>query len=193
VKKLAVYLCFIVAVMLAAGIFGALHDQISYSVAPEYFTRFKFLQFRLLDPAIPERVRVAQIGFLASWWMGLPLGVLIGLGGFLQRTAGCMLRALAWSILLSFGFTLVFALCGLGYGYTQTRHIDLADYRGWFLPPGVAVRSFLCAGYMHNAAYLGGALAVPVAWAFLVVAYFRGRDTVGGGGDRDRASAQPRR
>jgi hypothetical protein len=188
-KKLAVYLSFIVIAMLAAGIFGAVHDQISYSVAPEYFTRFKFLQFRLLDPAIPERVRVAQIGFMASWWMGLPLGLLIGLGGFLQRTAGRMLNVLALSILLSFGFTLVFALCGLAYGYVRTRHIDLGDYRGWFLPPGVAVRSFLCAGYMHNAAYIGGALAIPVAWAFLVVAYFRGRDAVGGGSDRDHRYA----
>jgi hypothetical protein len=188
-RKLAVYLSFIVAAMLAAGIFGAFHDQISYSVAPEYFTRFKFLQFKLLDPTVPERVRVAQVGFLASWWMGLPLGLLIGLGGFLQQTAGRMMRVLGLSILLSFGFALVFALCGLAYGYVQTRHIDLGDYRGWFLPPGVAVRSFLCAGYMHNAAYIGGALAIPVAWAFLVVAYFRGRAAVGGGNDRDRGYA----
>jgi len=188
-KKLAVYLSFIVVAMLAAGIFGAVHDQISYSVAPEYFTRFKFLQFRLLDPAIPERVRVTQIGFMASWWMGLPLGLLIGLGGFLQQTAGRMMRVLGLSILLSFGFALVFALCGLAYGYVQTRHIDLGDYRGWFLPPGVAVRSFLCTGYMHNAAYIGGALAIPVAWAFLAVAYFRGRAAVGGGSDRDHGYA----
>jgi hypothetical protein len=184
-KKLAVYLSFIVVAMLAAGIFGAVHDQISYSVAPEYFTRFKFLQFRLLDPAIPERVRVTQIGFMASWWMGLPLGLLIGLGGFLQQTAGRMMRVLGLSILLSFGFALVFALCGLAYGYVQTRHIDLGDYRGWFLPPGVAVRQFLCAGYMHNSAYIGGAIAIPVAWAFQLVVYFRGRDPVGGGSDHD--------
>src|ERR1700694_4054811 len=98
-RKLAVYLSFIVAAMLAAGIFGAFHDQISYSVAPEYFTRFKFLQFKLLDPTVPERVRVAQVGFLASWWMGLPLGLLIGLGGFLQQTAGRMMRVLGLSIL----------------------------------------------------------------------------------------------
>jgi hypothetical protein len=173
-RKLAVYLGFIAAAMLAAGLFGALHDQISYAVAPEYFTRFKFLQFRLLDPAVPERVRAAEVGFLAAWWMGLPLGVLIGLAGFLHRTADRMMRTLLWSIVISFGFALAFALGGLAYGYLQTGHIDPAAYSGWFVPNGVDLRRFLCAGYMHNATYLGGALAIPVAWAFHVVVCLRG-------------------
>ena len=175
--RLAIYLGFVVVAMLAAGAFGALHDQISYTVAPEYFTHFKFVQFNLRDPSVSERVRVAEVGFLASWWMGIPLGVLIGLGGFLHRPAGRMLRVLLWSILLSCGFALLFALGGLAYGYLQTQNIDLAGYRGWFVPPGVALRPFLCAGYMHNAAYLGGALAIPVAWAFQLAAYLRCRRT----------------
>jgi hypothetical protein len=31
------------------------------------------------------------------------------------------------------------------------------------------LRPYLCAGYMHNAAYLGGALSVPAVWRFHVV------------------------
>jgi hypothetical protein len=177
--RLAVYLGFIALAMVAAGIFGALHDQISYTVAPEYFTHFKFLQFNLRDPTVPERVRAGEVGFLASWWMGVPLGVLVGLGGFLHRPAGRMLRVLLWSILVACGFALIFALCGLAYGYLQTRNIDLADYRGWFVPQGVALRPFLCAGYMHNSAYLGGVLAIPVAWAFQVTIYMRRRGLAG--------------
>jgi hypothetical protein len=30
---------------LIAGAYGALHNQISYSVASEYFQQFKFIQF----------------------------------------------------------------------------------------------------------------------------------------------------
>jgi len=37
----------------------------------------------------------------------------------------------------------------------------------------VDLRRFLCAGYMHNAAYLGGALSIPAAWLFHIV--FRAR------------------
>jgi hypothetical protein len=78
-----------------------------------------------------------------------------------------MQRALNWSLLAIPAFTLTFALAGLAYGWGQTETIDLANYRGWFIPPGVTeLRRFLCAGYMHNSAYLGGALSIPLAWLF---------------------------
>jgi hypothetical protein len=78
-----------------AGLFGALHDQMSYTVSSEYFAKFKFIQFHLLDPGVPERIRAAKVGFLASWWMGIPLGVLCGSAGFVQRSPALMLRALS--------------------------------------------------------------------------------------------------
>ena len=56
---------------LIAGGFGILHDQITYTISPEYFTRLKFDQFRAADFGFPTRVFVAEIGFLATWWVGL--------------------------------------------------------------------------------------------------------------------------
>jgi len=160
-------LLFLLLAMVSAGAFGALHDQISYTVSQEYFTKFKFLQFNLLDPNVPERLRAAEVGFLASWWMGIPLGLLTGVAGFMQRSPKQMLRALLWSLVVIVSFTLAFALFGLLYGYFRTEQLHLDAYQGWFIPPGLEdPRRFLCAGYMHNAAYLGGLLAVPVAWGF---------------------------
>lgn len=54
-----------------AGCFGVIHDQITYTISPEYFTRMKFDQFRAADFGFPARVFVAEIGFLATWWVGL--------------------------------------------------------------------------------------------------------------------------
>lgn len=161
------YCKFIMLAILAAGLFGAVHDQISYTVSYEYFTRFKFHQFHLADSPLPERWRVAQIGFLASWWMGVPLGILSGAAGFIHRDAATMRRALYWSLPLMLGFALLFALGGLVYGYLQTSTIDLNRYPNWFIPPNLThLRAYLCVGYMHNAAYLGGTLAIVVAWGF---------------------------
>ncbi len=56
---------------LISGAFGILHDQITYTISPEYFTRMKFDQFRAWDFGFPPRVFVAEIGFLATWWVGL--------------------------------------------------------------------------------------------------------------------------
>jgi hypothetical protein len=167
VKKLGVYLLIVVLAIVAAGLYGIVHDQISYSVAPEYFTKFKFRQFGMVDTPLSERVRAGIIGLLASWWMGIPIGLMIGVAGFIHRGARRMLRVSLWSVVIAVTFTLLFGLGGLLYGYLQTAHFDIADYRGWFIPEDVTdLRRFLCAGYMHNATYLAGVVAILVAWAF---------------------------
>ncbi len=59
---------------LIAGLFGIVHDQITYTISPEYFTQMKFDQFKAWDFGFPRRVFVAEIGFLATWWVGLIAG-----------------------------------------------------------------------------------------------------------------------
>jgi hypothetical protein len=56
---------------LIAGIYGIIHDEVTYTISPEYFTRMKFDQFRAVDFGFSPRVFVAEIGFLATWWVGL--------------------------------------------------------------------------------------------------------------------------
>jgi hypothetical protein len=106
--------------------------------------------------------------------MGIPIGLLVGAAGFIHRDYREMFRVTLWSFLVVVGFTFLFGLCGLIYGYSQTEHIDIADYRGWFIPSDVTdLRRFLCAGYMHNSSYLGGVLAILVAWIFHIVMRLR--------------------
>ncbi len=170
VEKLGAFATYLLLAILAAGLFGALHDQISYTVSNEYFTKFKFVQFAWLGTNVPERVRVAEIGFLASWWMGIPLGLLTGLAGFLHADVGQMKRALWRSLAVIAATTLTFALGGLSYGLAVTGNLDLADYPLRFIPPDLEQpRRFIAAGTMHNFAYLGGAASIPVAWIFHVI------------------------
>lgn len=170
VKKFLVYLLIVFLAVLFAGLYGAAHNQISYTVAPEYFTKFKFQQFGLSDLPLPNRARASIVGFFASWWMGIPIGLLVGAAGFIHPGHYRMLTVSLWSLIVTVAFTLLFGLCGLLYGYVQTRDVDVADYRGWFIPADVTdLRRFLCAGYMHNSSYLGGVIAIFVAWAFHII------------------------
>jgi hypothetical protein len=173
-KKFLVYLVLIVAACVLAGLFGIVHDQITYSVSPEYYTKFKFIQFHLLDSPLPERLRAVIAGFLASWWMGIPIGLLVGAVGFIHRGPQRMLVVSLRSFVLVVVFTLLDGLIGLGYVFFQTSSIDLASYRGWFIPPNVIdLRRYLCVGYMHNASYIGGALSIVAAWIYHVVVRVR--------------------
>lgn len=153
------FLAFIVlffAAMIVAGLYGALHDQISYSVSAEYFTKFKYHQFGFTDIPLPDRAKAAAIGFLASWWMGIPIGLLVGAFGFIHRSAKVMLL----STLKAYGIVAVVALIvglgGLSYGWFFASH-QFEDYQGWYRPEGVLLqRNFLSVGHMHNFSYLGG-------------------------------------
>jgi hypothetical protein len=177
VNKLGVYVLVVVLAVILAGVYGIAHNQVSYAVSPEYFTKFKFRQFEFETTPLPEHVRASMVGFLASWWMGIPIGLLVGAAGFIHRGARGMLLVSFWSLLVAVAFTLLFGLCGLLYGYFQTAHIDVADYRDWFIPDDVKdLRRFLCAGYMHNSSYLGGVLAILVAWAFHIFVRVRTRN-----------------
>lgn len=188
------YGAFVLLTILAAGVFGALHNQISYTVSSEYFTRFKFVQFGLVDSDLPARVRASIVGVLASWWMGIPVGLIAGAMGYLHRDVKKMREALLRSLPLLAGTTFAVALIGFVYGVTQTQALtvdqmaaadgfEAADgaedadgeaaasvgdpVAGWSIPGGVQdPRQFMRAGYMHNAAYLGGLIALPLCLAY---------------------------
>jgi hypothetical protein len=147
-----------------AGLYGAIHDQITYSISPEYFTRLKFVQFRYADLGLPPRLFVAEIGFLATWWVGFIAG------WFLARMA-----VPAWPpvearsrILRGFGIILACAFTSscVGFGLGLLRGPN-ADYSGWqeFVTTcGVVdLPSFVRVAYIHNASYLGGVVGLIVA------------------------------
>lgn len=94
-----------------AGGFGVLHDQITFTISPEYFTRMKFDQFRAADFGFPERIFVAEIGFLATWWVGL-IGAWFLARVALQKFASPGKRVMmAMAVIIS-----VTIVCGVG-GY----------------------------------------------------------------------------
>lgn len=46
-NKLKVFLLIIILPTIIAGFYGILHDQLTYTISSEYFTKFKFYQFGL--------------------------------------------------------------------------------------------------------------------------------------------------
>jgi len=169
-KKFLVFVFLTLLAILVSGFYGAAHDQISYTVSPEYFTKFKFQQFGIADLNLPDRTRASMVGFLASWWMGLPIGLMVGGTGFVHPGHWQMLKMTLLAFGLVMVMTLLFGLGGLLYGYFQTKTVNLTDYPDRFIPKDVVdLRHFLCVGYMHNASYLGGTLGIFAACIFQVV------------------------
>jgi len=149
---------------LIAGFYGVLHDQITYSISPEYFTRLKFLQFHYADFGFPARVFVAEIGFLATWWVGLIAG------WFLARIAVPALHreqarsGVLWGFGIIFAGSFIAALVGFLLGLRLGPESDLSNWQGFVTSRGVVdLPSFVRVAYIHNASYLGGLIGLVVA------------------------------
>lgn len=151
-----------------AAIFGILHDQITFSISAEYFTRFKFLQFHYANLGLPQRIFVAEIGVLATWWVGLIAGWFIArktVPNFRPQVA--LLRSLK-----SFAVMFLIALLGsiAGYAFGVIRGPN-ADYSNWIrFASQYTVQdlpAFVRVAYIHNASYLGGLVGLLAALVIL--------------------------
>lgn len=147
---------------LAAALFGALHNQLSYSVGPSYFEALKFPQFGI-PPDTAPRLGAALVGVQASWWMGVLVGLPAFLYGFLAvpRTKTYLAAGIGAIGLVVVLATLA-ALVGL-VGGIAANATGLLD--SWLTLPDGPVRSdVLRAGFMHDAAYVAGGLGLFLAF-----------------------------
>lgn len=78
-KAFMIFVLILVVSILLSGIYGILHDHITYTMSPEYYTRFKFIQFQLAveDTHINNpRLMVSFTGWMATWWVGIIIGII---------------------------------------------------------------------------------------------------------------------
>jgi hypothetical protein len=149
---------------LTAGLYGVVHDQITYSISPEYFTRLKFFQFHYADFGLPPRYFVAEIGFLASWWVGFIAGWFLarvavpGAAPAEARSRCC--RGFAVILTCAFAASLV----GFGLGVSRGPNAGFSGWQEFASRRGIVdLPSFVRVAYIHNASYLGGLIGLVIA------------------------------
>lgn len=160
VTRLILFAALLILAMAIAGLYGVAHDQLTFTIGPEYFTRFKYVQFGFTHSALPDRMKVAIIGFLASWWMGIPIGWIVGGLGLIHRSPSLIVARTLKAYGVVVGVTLLVGLSGLLYGWFFASHLP-SDYPNWWIPENLTdPGAFLTVGFTHNFTYLGGALGL---------------------------------
>lgn len=149
---------------LIAGFYGVVHDQITYSISHEYFTKLKFNQFAYANFGLGDRVFVGTIGFLATWWIGLFAGWFLA-RWFIPRSPEKEVKRTVikgFAIILFSGFS--FALIAAVYGLMITPSDNLEGWSGTLKYYGVMDGwSFVRVAYIHNGSYLGGLVGLVVS------------------------------
>ncbi len=168
--RLSIFLLMVVIACLLAAVYGALHNQVSYTVGPDYFHHLKFAQFGIADTVSP-RLGAAQVGVAASWWMGLVIGLPLALLALLIRgPERAMIRAFLVAVVLVIGTTAGFGMMSLGLPLSP----EMADR----VPvPAAAAdpEGFRRAALLHGASYLAAVIGMAAGLLVMGVAVIRSR------------------
>jgi hypothetical protein len=172
--KFLTLIILIIVSCLLAGLYGILHDQLTYSISPEYYTKFKFYQFGFMDSGdeaiFPNpRIEVSAVGLLATWWMGIPIGIILGLTGLIHNSWRTMFKITFKAFLLTILIAFTTGLIGLAYGQIYLIHKPRSEFANWFLPDNlIDFESFIEVGSMHNFSYIGGLTGLIGGLAYTV-------------------------
>lgn len=168
--KFALFLVLLVAGCMISGAYGAIHNQISYSVSPDYFHAFKFPQFGVPD-GLDNRIGASIVGWIGSWWMGLIIGIPLLLVGLAMPDEKTYITRIFIAYAVVAATALFIGLGALVYASISITDSNLPDF--WY-PEGVSDRvAFARAGIMHNFSYLGGGIGIITGSLYLVVARIR--------------------
>lgn len=174
-QRLIVFLKLMLLAILLAASYGIVHDQLSYTLSPEYYTRFKFIQFHVPWAYSMPRVGAAFVGALATWWLGLIIATLL----YLFRTSTLSNEQMFKSDLQSYAIVFVVAVAvtlgGLLLAYQRIDAVTVEHYRLWLRPGVTDPVQFVRVGFMHNASYLGGIAGLCTALIWRLFKNYRAR------------------
>jgi hypothetical protein len=156
------FLSIVALSIVAAVTYGIIHDQITARICVEYFT---IGHPRLIDSNSPTLLALFW-GVIATWWVGLPLGVGLAvvarLGKRPQLRARDLLNPLR-TLLVSM-FCVALLAGAIGYMMAIRGDFQLNPWLTEHVPPDRHVAFIICQ-WAHSASYLAaflGAVALGI-------------------------------
>lgn len=157
-SKLSLYGNFMLLMVILVGCYSILHNQITYSISNEYFTKFKFRQFDIPGD-MPPRLGASMVGLLSTRWLGFLLGIVPYLSFHCQRSQKRMTGDLNRFMIIVFFLSIIGALCGYILGsITISRLGDSLGSSYWFPDEIEYIPRFFLVGRIHLGSYIGVAV-----------------------------------
>jgi hypothetical protein len=146
--------------VLLGGFYGALYDQITYAISPEFFTKMRFAQYNIEHTA-NVRWEVAKIGFYHTWSVGFGLGLFLALAGLLHSETKKMFYTTIQAFLITLGTGFLFSL--IAYLFSSPT-IDISSEIN--VTDKAAFNKVL---NMNNYGYVGGVIGMFVGLGWQVL------------------------
>lgn len=166
-KKIGVLVFIIILSVLLGAAYGIAHDQLTYTISPEFYTKFMFYQLELFDEGIGPtgelRYTVTLAGIMSTWWVGLIIGVVLGAIGMRQAIWQRMLGRTLLAMLLAIFIAALVGLSGLLYGFLTFPNLSPETILSITPEDVIDASNFYIVSCMHNFSYAGGAIGLLVA------------------------------
>lgn len=160
----------IILSVVAAVLYGIAHDQITARICVEYFTIGHPL---IVATSSPTALGLVW-GIVATWWVGLILGVLLALaaraGRWPKLTATQLVRPIMW-LLAAMG-VLAFVAGWIGFALAQNGSIQLAGFLATRVPVDKHI-PFLAVGAAHLTSYGAGFVGGVILTIVIVTRRYR--------------------
>lgn len=163
-RVFAISLIIILSIFISC-IFGAFHNQISYTVSEEFFQNFLFVQFEVDDWNIKsDRLKASLIGILGSYWMGFLLGIIYAIIYLFLKTEN-KLKYIFIAILIN----VLSALVGSLIAYCFAHFFMSVENSGIWMDFGTQnADRYMEASYMNTGSYFGGVVGLVIGVLFLL-------------------------
>jgi membrane associated rhomboid family serine protease len=107
----------VIGAALIAGVYGALYDQLTYSICPEFFTKYRFIQSQFkFESDLSPRLGVAFIGFLNTWKAGVIIGSILSLAGLITKNPKHMLHITSRAFYITLIIAFIAGIIGWSIG-----------------------------------------------------------------------------
>lgn len=163
-KKATKLLLIVFISIVLSVIYGTIHDFITSKISPEFYTKFTFFNFGLLDDY--ERkfngnwtFALIWVGFFSTWWFGLLTGLILGIVGMKYSNEKQMLNKTLKSILIVIGITIIFGF--VGYGIAELNPSEIIT--NYHFPFEIEHKiEFNKVVKIHNYSYLGAIVGLII-------------------------------
>ncbi len=165
--KIIVFIVVLLLAIILGAAYGIAHDQLTYTISPEFYTKFMFYKFGLWNEvqfnANNHRGLVSMVGVMSTWWVGLIIGVVLGAIGMRQTTWQRMLGRTVLAMLLAIFIAALVGLGGLLYGFLTFPNLSPETIIATVPEDVIGASNFYIVSRMHNFSYAGGAIGLLVA------------------------------
>lgn len=168
--KVFIFFSLVIAGMILGCIYGIIHDQITYSISPEFYTKVRFWQMDI-NSDLP-RIGVAKVGILNTWFYSLVISIVLSLAGLIHSTNKIIVRYTMQSFIIAISFALISGIAG----WIIVYFFSFQDFDNLKLPQTIdSDKPFKTVQLIHNFSYMGGIIGmlIGLGWQF----YNKKKDT----------------